>query len=124
MSGEPATDDALDQLHRSEWSVGQTCFTNEGGTVVWVVDGCNGENRLRVEGETQGEAWRRALVVAKEVGCCGTDGISTVNWLGLPQRGAGWRSSQRVCGSCGPFAWEKLLTSSALTQRWRFSISV
>jgi hypothetical protein len=42
--------------------VGDTAFHDvEDGGQVWVVIGTNGENRIRAEGATGSEAWRRAL---------------------------------------------------------------
>jgi hypothetical protein len=52
--------DALDQFHAGGWNVGDTAFYVEGGGLVHVVIGTNGENRIRAEGAACREAWRRA----------------------------------------------------------------
>jgi hypothetical protein len=60
---------ALDQLHVGGWSVGDTAFHDvDRGGIIHVVIGSNGENRIRAEGATCREAWRRALDQAAEVG--------------------------------------------------------
>ena len=43
---------ALDRLHAGGWSVGDTAFYVEGGGLVHVVTGTNGESRIRAEGAT------------------------------------------------------------------------
>jgi hypothetical protein len=64
----PPTEESIARLHRSGWSTGETAFYVEGGGVVWVVDGSNGENRIRAEGATQREVWWRAVEQAAECG--------------------------------------------------------
>jgi hypothetical protein len=46
-------DQTLDRLHAAGWSVGDTAFVTEAGTLSWLVYGTNGENVVRVEGETR-----------------------------------------------------------------------
>jgi hypothetical protein len=46
-------DQALVQLHASGWSVGDTAFVTEAGTLVWLVPGRNGEDIVRAEGQTR-----------------------------------------------------------------------
>ena len=58
-------------LKRAGWSVGDAAFVGTSGELVWVVTGHNGENLIRAEGATQGEAWRRAVEQAREVGMLG-----------------------------------------------------
>jgi len=60
--------DAIDQLHASGWSVGDTAFVGEGGSLVWVVTGHNGENVIRAEGATYREAWAAAVEQARAIG--------------------------------------------------------
>jgi hypothetical protein len=52
--------DALDRLHAGGCSIGDTAFFVEGGGLVHVVTGSNGEKRLRAEGAAWRAAWRRA----------------------------------------------------------------
>jgi hypothetical protein len=58
-------------LKRAGWSVGDAAFVGELDELVWVVTGHNGENLIRAEGATQGEAWRRAVEQARGVGMLG-----------------------------------------------------
>jgi hypothetical protein len=58
---------ALDRLHAGGWSIGDTAFYVEGGGLVHVVIGSNGENQIRAEGATRPKAWRRALDQAAAV---------------------------------------------------------
>jgi hypothetical protein len=61
--------DALAQLHSKCWSIGDTAFVDvEGGGIVHVVIGSNGENQIQAEGKTAAEAWRNALGQAAAVG--------------------------------------------------------
>jgi hypothetical protein len=64
----PPTDESFDQLHRAGWSVGETAFHVKGGGLVWLVIGSNGENQIRAEGQTDREAWYRAIEQAIAVG--------------------------------------------------------
>lgn len=59
---------SIARLHRSRWSTGETAWHAPGGGTVYQVDGSNGENRIRVEGATQREAWLRAVEAAAAVG--------------------------------------------------------
>jgi hypothetical protein len=60
--------DALDQLHRAGWSIGSAGFAISAGGLVWVVSGHNGENAIRAEGLTEGQAWRGAREQARTLG--------------------------------------------------------
>jgi hypothetical protein len=62
----PGVDDSLARLRRSGWSVGDAAFGG-GGSLVWQVDGQNGENQVRAEGASQVEAWHRACQQAEAV---------------------------------------------------------
>ena len=75
MDDHNVVDQALKLLHASGWSVGDTAFVTEAGTLVWLVSGVNGENL--VEGPTLAAAWRAACDQARAVGML-----------------AGWRVSQ------------------------------
>jgi hypothetical protein len=48
--------DALDRLHAGGWNVGDTAFFVEGGGLVHVVTGSDGENMIRAKGATCSEA--------------------------------------------------------------------
>jgi hypothetical protein len=63
--------EAVRRFHRSGWSVGDTEFAAEGGGLVWVVSGVNGENRVEGRGATASEAWRSALEQARLMGMLG-----------------------------------------------------
>lgn len=65
-------DEAIDQLHRAGWSIGDTAFTTDAEGVKWVVSGSNGENLIRAEGSTRSEAWVRAAEQARSLGMLGT----------------------------------------------------
>jgi hypothetical protein len=65
-------DEAIRQLHRAGWSIGDTAFTTEARVVAWVVSGTNGENLIRAEGSTRAEAWIRAVDQARSLGMLGT----------------------------------------------------
>jgi hypothetical protein len=62
MPSYPSVDKCKARLHLHGWSVGEACF---GST--WQVDGSKGESRILAQGRTQGEAWWRACVQAREV---------------------------------------------------------
>ena len=47
---------ALDRLHAGECSIGDTAFFVEGGGLVHVATGSNGENMIPAEGATCSEA--------------------------------------------------------------------
>jgi hypothetical protein len=67
MPNYPTVDESRDRLHRAGWSLGEIAF----GPLcaqVWQVDGHNGENRLVAHGRTQGEAWWRDCLQAREAG--------------------------------------------------------
>ena len=63
--------EAIGQLHRGGWSIGDTTFTTEADGVKWVVSGTNGENQIRAEGSTRSEAWTRAVEQVRELGMLG-----------------------------------------------------
>jgi hypothetical protein len=52
----PRVADCFTRLRRSGWSVGETAFSTEGGGLVSIVTGTNGENAIRAEGATAREA--------------------------------------------------------------------
>lgn len=64
------TDDAEppDRLRRAGWTLGVTAFHATGGGLAWAVSGRNGENLMRAEGATQGEAWGAAECEARALG--------------------------------------------------------
>jgi hypothetical protein len=64
----PDVDAMFARLHRAAWSIGDTAFENEGGCVVWLVSGHNGENLIRAEGSTKAAACRAACRQAEAVG--------------------------------------------------------
>jgi hypothetical protein len=61
-------DEAQDRLHRAGWSVGMAALATAAGGPEWVVSGNTGEDLIRAEGATQGEAWRGAPDQARAVG--------------------------------------------------------
>jgi hypothetical protein len=56
MDDHDDVDQALKQLHAAGWSIGDTAFVTEAGTLVWLVSGRNGEKVIRAEGPTQADA--------------------------------------------------------------------
>jgi hypothetical protein len=68
-----ASAEAVGLLHRAGWSVEvASIVTPDGsGRVVRRVDGRNGENLIRAEGATQGEARRAAVAQAHVLGMLG-----------------------------------------------------
>jgi hypothetical protein len=71
MADHATTDESYQRLHMAGWSIGSTAQHTTGNRVVWLVTGSNGENRLRAEGETEVEAWHRAVEQARELGMLG-----------------------------------------------------
>jgi hypothetical protein len=72
QSDEPdPIDEAIRQLHRAGWSIGDTAFTTAAGVVAWVVSGTNGQAVIRAEGSTRSEAWIRAVDQARSLGMLG-----------------------------------------------------
>jgi hypothetical protein len=67
----PSVDAILERLHRAGWSIGDVAFQYEGGRVVWLVSGLNGENLIRAEGSTRAAAWWAACRQAEAVGMLG-----------------------------------------------------
>jgi hypothetical protein len=61
----------LAQLHRAGWSIGDSALATDGGGLVWVVSGSNGENLIRVEGPMCAVAWHRAAEQARALGRLG-----------------------------------------------------
>jgi hypothetical protein len=45
--------ESLVSLYRSGWTIGDTAFHTEAGSLVWVVSGHNGENLIRSGGATE-----------------------------------------------------------------------
>jgi hypothetical protein len=64
-------DEAIVLLLAAGWSCGGTAFHAEGGRLVWLVTGRNGENLIWAEGATPAEAWRSALEQARLLGMIG-----------------------------------------------------
>jgi hypothetical protein len=60
--------EALHQLHRSGWSIGDAVFRGGAGECVGIVSGSHGENLLRAEGATSVEARDRAVEQARGLG--------------------------------------------------------
>jgi hypothetical protein len=67
MPAYPAPDESFARLRRSGWSVGEAPFCGN-GRLVWQVDGVNGENQVRDQGDSQAEAWHRACQQAEVLG--------------------------------------------------------
>jgi hypothetical protein len=65
------SDEALARLHRAGRSIGDAAFAVEGGGLVWIVSGRNGENLIRAEGPTRDGAWGRAVEQARSLGMLG-----------------------------------------------------
>ena len=63
----PTVDESLDRLHRAGWSVGDTAFGPD-DSLVWLVFGNNGENRVEARSRSRAEAYWRACCQAREVG--------------------------------------------------------
>jgi hypothetical protein len=63
--------EALGQLHRAGWSIGDAAVRDGAGGLLWIVTGSNGENLIRAEGPTRSEAWIRAVDQARGLGMLG-----------------------------------------------------
>ena len=63
----PSVDESFDRLHRAGWSIGETAFGPD-HSLVWIVSGSNGENRVKARGQSQAEAWYRAAQQTEAVG--------------------------------------------------------
>ena len=72
--GDPIAE-ALGRFQRAGCSVGVAAFAavDGSGRVVWQVDGRNGENLIRTERATEGEAWTGALGQARSLGMLGRE---------------------------------------------------
>jgi hypothetical protein len=55
----PSVDESFARLHRVGWSIGETAFGSD-HSLVWIVSGSNGENRIEARGQSQAEAWYHA----------------------------------------------------------------
>lgn len=64
----PPTEESLDRLRRSGWTISETAVHVPGVGLVWVVTGVNREHKIRAEGRTAREAWFRAVEQAGAVG--------------------------------------------------------
>ena len=64
------TYDSFARLHAARWTVGDVAVHGESG-LVWIVTGCNGENRIEARGASQDEPWCNAVLQAKAVGMAG-----------------------------------------------------
>jgi hypothetical protein len=75
----PTVDASRTRLQRAGWSIGETATASG-----WLVIGSNGENAISATGETQAEAWYRAVEQAEAVGMA-TKGNQTrsVHRLGM-----------------------------------------
>jgi hypothetical protein len=67
LSRYPSVDESFDRLHRAGWSIGEMAFGSD-HSLVWIVSGSNGENRVEARGQSQVEAWYRAAQQAEAVG--------------------------------------------------------
>jgi hypothetical protein len=56
------------RLYRSGWSITERAFTRPNDDLAWIVEGRNGDHRLRTEGATVHEAWWRAVEAAAAFG--------------------------------------------------------
>ncbi len=61
-----SSDDAYERLHSTGWSVGEVCYTKNGGDV-WLVYAHQGEQKIVAKAPTQTAAWRRACTMAAEI---------------------------------------------------------
>jgi hypothetical protein len=60
MNALPGVDDSFARLHAAGWSVGDVRLLTAAGPA-WLVTGTNGENAVNAQGQTQAEAWHRAV---------------------------------------------------------------
>ena len=67
MNPIPKTDQLFQILNRAGWSIACTAFTDKGG-LSWLVCGTHGDHQIQANGNTQGEAWKRACRQAEELG--------------------------------------------------------
>ncbi len=58
---ENGSDEAIQRLKASGWTISATAFYNEDGSVVWVVSGTNGKDQIRAENPEHSEASRQAI---------------------------------------------------------------
>jgi hypothetical protein len=65
---QPSVSAILARLHRADWSIGDAAFQCEGGRLVWLVSGHNGENLIRADGLTRAAWWWAACRQAEAVG--------------------------------------------------------
>jgi hypothetical protein len=63
----PSVDESFARLHRAGWSNAETAFGSD-HSLVWIVSGSNGENRIEARGKSQTEAWYRTAQQAEAVG--------------------------------------------------------
>jgi hypothetical protein len=61
----------LARLHQAGWSIGDAAFQHEGGLIVWLVSGHNGESLIRAEASKWAEAWWAACRQAEAVSMFG-----------------------------------------------------
>jgi hypothetical protein len=64
----PHAEDSLHRLQRSGWSTDLIALIGPSGNPLWRIDGTNGENSIRVVGDTLAEAWHRAVEAAAACG--------------------------------------------------------
>jgi hypothetical protein len=74
MPDPTAVDECCDRLRRSGWSFGWCSVARPGGAERWLVDGHNGENALRAEGELLADMLRVACGQARAVGMLAAGG--------------------------------------------------
>jgi hypothetical protein len=61
-------EDSLKRLHDSGWRTILDVLVGSSGNPIWVVNGSNGENHIRVVGDTMAEAWHLAVEAAAACG--------------------------------------------------------
>jgi hypothetical protein len=64
----PPAKESVRRLIRSGWSIHQVVYIGPNAETLWRISGSNGENKIRVEGATQIEAWHRAVEAAAACG--------------------------------------------------------
>jgi hypothetical protein len=67
MVSRKLSDELFSLLHRAEWSIGDTSFSDAGG-VYWLVYGTQGGYKILAEDADRGEAWKKACRQATELG--------------------------------------------------------
>jgi hypothetical protein len=60
LDTDPPVKESIQRLIRSGWCMYQFVYIGPNAETRWTISGSNGENRISVESETQGQAWHRA----------------------------------------------------------------